>query len=307
MSTIENKGTIDPDNSVVPTRLDITQGSKEAVSTTYPNTTQGLKGAVAPLEVSISAADREVFFGQKLPDATIDALRFTDVSIYSVTPYAQSLYTANALLSYFKQDVLKNMTLLDASACIGGNTWSFAKLTKHVTAVEIDPLHAEILASNMAVLGVQNTSVVCGDFGKSISNGSITQDIVFIDPPWGGIDYKKEVGIKLGYAIRGKWLFLNEVCRMLPDVVKLVVMKLPFNHDTDGFDSIHHKFRHREIVVIRDPKGKPLYMLVFLSKTAPFAYIVPAVFPRIGCRYMKTTPINRTVSADVTLSDIAAP
>jgi len=125
-------------------------------------------------EIKLKAQDAKKYFPS-------DLVRFTDVSLYSTTPVDQSKYTADLLLSYYTKEQLKEKTLTDATACIGGNAWTFADYVNKVIAVELDPLHAEILKHNMKVLNRTNVQVLNKNYLDVYLE--LKQDIIFFDPP----------------------------------------------------------------------------------------------------------------------------
>jgi predicted RNA methylase len=80
--------------------------------------------------------------------------------------------------------------ITDATACIGGNTIYFEKDFKIVIAIEKDPDIFKILLHNTSKSVKYNCSY--NDIMYTIQ-----QDLIFIDPPWGGSNYKKEGNIVL--------------------------------------------------------------------------------------------------------------
>ena len=78
----------------------------------------------------------------------------------------------------------------DCCACVGGNTISFAKRFKFVNTVEYSRSRAAALQHNINVCGVgSKCKVFVGDYGYWLPR--IKQDVVYMDPPWGGVDYKQ--------------------------------------------------------------------------------------------------------------------
>ena len=112
--------------------------------------------------------------------------------------------------------------VLDACACAGGNTLSFARAgaVDRVTAVEIDPDRARALSLNLATAGVAvvaagsdgataaaapnlnsrpSVRVICGDYAALARAGSLPRhDLLFVDPPWGGPAYSARAVIQAG-------------------------------------------------------------------------------------------------------------
>jgi 16S rRNA G966 N2-methylase RsmD len=248
-----------------------------------------------PREVLLESKDIITLFG-KHSDDVLKKLRCTDVSLYSVTPYDQSVYTAGLLLHYYTKDELKNMLLTDASACIGGNTWSFARLVKQVTAIEINPLHAEILKNNLTTLHASNVNVIQADFTEVLLNNAsnntdnnteIKQDILFLDPPWGGIDYKSKKTLELSTVIEGASYTQAELIeKYLHDKASLIMLKIPKNYDLDSFEKT--PFTYKKYITITDLRKIPLYILAIFSQKKPLTEPTSKSFNRLGYKAMVT-------------------
>ncbi len=75
-----------------------------------------------------------------------------------------------------------------------------------------------------------NYELICGDSTSNYANNYANYDVYFIDPPWGGPDYKKQSNVELHLSNYK----LEEFILTLPKD-KLIVLKLPFNYNIDGF------------------------------------------------------------------------
>ena len=90
----------------------------------------------------------------------VEQLQIDKLSLFSVT--------RSDLAERMTQTALRlvgpNAVVTDASACIGGNTISFARSFSHVHAVEISPTRARLLQHNVTAAGVEGrVTVHCGD------------------------------------------------------------------------------------------------------------------------------------------------
>ena len=83
---------------------------------------------------------------------------------------------------------LNNLIITDATAGIGGNTISFANNFFKVNAIEINKKRFDFLKNNINVYNFNNVEIINNDYIKIMK--TLKQDIVFIDPPWGGRNYK---------------------------------------------------------------------------------------------------------------------
>ena len=122
-------------------------------------------------------------------------------------------------------------TITDATACIGGNTFSFAHYFAKVNAVELDETRANMLTNNVKLLCEKNNvTVIEGDYTGQLS--SLKQDVVFFDPPWGGESYSDRKSISL--ELSGKPLV--EICRDLRGRTQFIVLTVPWNFDFEKFE-----------------------------------------------------------------------
>jgi 16S rRNA G966 N2-methylase RsmD len=124
-----------------------------------------------------------------------------------------------------------NLIITDATSNVGGSAINFAIWSKYVNVVEINPKVCEILKNNINVYKLNHkVNIFCDDYTKIMS--TLVQDIIFIDPPWGGLDYKshKSIDLKLGeYDI-------SEVCNLLKNKTKLIILKVPTNFNFIKFE-----------------------------------------------------------------------
>ena len=108
-------------------------------------------------------------------------IRLDRESWFSVTPEKIAAYTAERC----RCDIV-----VDAFCGAGGNTIQFAKQCRHVIAIDIDPKKIEMARHNAGVYGVADRiEFIVGDFFKLAP--TITADVVFLSPPWGGPEYLK--------------------------------------------------------------------------------------------------------------------
>lgn len=237
-----------------------------------------------PKEIKISTNDKKKYFD--VPENQLVNLRFTDVSLYSSTPTDQAKYTADLLLSYYTLEELKEKTLMDATACIGGNTWIFAELVGKVICNDISVVHYEILKNNMHILGKNNVEVLNENYLDVYLN--IEQDILFFDPPWGGVDYKaySEIGIQLTDS-KGVEITLSEIIvSMLQYKCETMILKLPVNYFIDDIIG-RCNYRNIDNLIITSHDKRPLYRLVVLSHLKRLKKPETKVFRRLGYKYIK--------------------
>lgn len=169
--------------------------------------------------------DKRDFLFRFIPLDKRKELLLDDEAFYSVTDQ----YTADKI----SKDILKNIPnvkiVTDGTACVGGNTYSFSKYFEKVHAVEIDPLRCSYLQKNLDILEVSNASVYLGSILET--GPLLTQDMLFLDPPWGGPNYKSKKKIDLYLSD----MELSHVCNYLAPYTRYLAIKVPTNFNIDQF------------------------------------------------------------------------
>jgi len=170
--------------------------------------------------------DQELFtkFFPKDKDVEFKNLQLSNIGVYSITDPSKAQLISDIIKNEFTES--DNLIITDATANMGGNTINFAQNFKHVHSVEIIDLHCSILKNNLKEYNLlDKVTIHCGDYLDLMD--TITQDIVFFDPPWGGKDYKK---------INNLNLYLDEIniidiCNSIIGQTKVIALKVPFNFD----------------------------------------------------------------------------
>ena len=211
---------------------------------------------------------RDNYFFKKLPLDISCNIQMDETASYSVTEMNLANETSIFILQQiFEQGLatITDATITDATACIGGNTFSFSKYFAHVNSVEIDPMRAEFLRNNLKLLcPTNNVEVFVGDY-IDIQN-SLKQDVVFIDPPWGSKYFEKK---KLSLFLSNKPLV--KVCCDLRGQTSLIVIKVPWNFDFKTFQKkgckrgVLSNFDKKELGKGRIINGRQMPKFVILS------------------------------------------
>jgi hypothetical protein len=171
--------------------------------------------------------DKRDFYFRHVPPDVRARLVLDHEASYSVTDQV----TADKITKDIRLFVPYGATITDGTACAGGNTYSFAKSFRHVNAIEIDPKRYSYLLNNMSVLGASNVRCILGDAYRQCRMQH--QDVVFLDPPWGGPDYKNTTSIRLYLSNRE----LSEFCADISLYCRYIAIKVPVNFRADAFDN----------------------------------------------------------------------
>jgi hypothetical protein len=160
-----------------------------------------------------------------------------EVGNFSVT----SVEAANEMARHIEllDGISHNSTITDATACVGGNTLAFSRHFRNVNAIEMDADRFVLLQNNVAVFTEDsrrkklprcNLRLMKGDCLDVCSQ--MDQDVIFLDPPWGGVEYSTSPQNTDTLGMSG--MPLHVVCRKLAQKCKYVALKLPFNVDDSG-------------------------------------------------------------------------
>lgn len=184
-------------------------------------------------------------------------LMLDEEALYSTTDQI----TADKITTDMLKFVPSSGIITDATACAGGNTYSFAQAYAHVNAFEKDVVRCDLLKHNLQVLGTSNVNVECGDAFNLCKLQY--QDAVFIDPPWGGPDYKKHDKVDLYLSNTPLWRF----CESVAGHTNYIAIKVPVNfnetrflQDTAGFMEMLHK----------NTQLRKMYLYVFKVKRSTY-------------------------------------
>ncbi|XP_030540017.2 uncharacterized protein LOC115747853 isoform X2 [Rhodamnia argentea] len=118
--------------------------------------------------------------------------------------------------------------IVDGFTGVGGNAIQFARMGRHVIAVDIDPKKIEYAQHNAVVYDVDGEiDFVKGDFFILARN--LKADTVFLSPPWGGPGYTKVKTYNMKTMLKPHdGFFLFNVAKK---IASKVVMFLPKNVD----------------------------------------------------------------------------
>ena len=154
-------------------------------------------------------------------------LRISEEGLYSITPFKCAELISNIIKTRLGEDI----TIVDGTANIGGNTISFAKIFKKVISIEISLDTYKMLQNNLQVYGLDTcVHQILGDCIEEIPKIKDKIDIIFLDPPWGGREYKKFKYIYLNLSGSN----ITQIIKKFKNHCRYVAIKIPHN-----FNFIH--------------------------------------------------------------------
>ena len=160
-------------------------------------------------------------------------LNYDNEGLWSITHPNDADIISKTILKYN----LKESRIIDLTAGCGGNLLSFGKYFDDVVGIENDSNRFNILKNNIS----------CYDFNINVYQDDCSNylnkdyDVYFLDPPWGGPDYKSNKNLKLYLSD----MELKDAIDMIPKE-KFVVVKIPYNYNYDYISSrytvyqVHH-------------------------------------------------------------------
>jgi len=192
----------------------------------------------------------------KEPGVDTRKLQVSKEGLYSVSRPRDAEAISKIIIRSMDEPA-NTLVVTDATANIGGNVISFSKHFKSVNAVEISLFHFSVLQNNVEVYKRENVSTYCDDY--LLVAPELKQDIIFLDPPWGGVGYKSKKSLNLYLSGTP----VEEIVNRISTMARMIVLKVPSNFDFKNFFNkvttrtfTTYKIRNYMIIVIRTDRGK---------------------------------------------------
>lgn len=184
------------------------------------------------------------YFSQ-LPDTIRSGIEMDETALFSVTVDTD----ADVITQQLQTFLPVYSKICDATACVGGNTMSFAKVFTDVTSIEMDRGRYEMLNNNIKLLGLQNrVHTINRDF-LAYRDKMPYFDFIFFDPPyyrregvtsrWGGENYQEKSNIDMYMSDHS----IGDVVSSLRHKCRYVGLKSPQNFNITSFERHIHAER----------------------------------------------------------------
>lgn len=190
---------------------------------------------------------------------------YTDESIYGTTMPGEAEqidnFIATALGIEYEPYSSMDVSIIDGTAGIGGNTLSFARDFKRVLSVEVDDENFAALTNNINIvyksaikaadLQLKHASIV--EVLKEIREGEF--DVLSLDPPWGGLTYRYYNKLRLYFEN------LDVVDLIITHMrkFKIVTLKVPPNFDFEDFE---YKLKREKWTYSKNRVGKTVLLIL---------------------------------------------
>jgi len=156
-------------------------------------------------------------------------LKIDNIGKFSITHPKQADEISLIIKNYFNKKDNNPIIITDAMAGVGGNVLSFCRTNFNVNAIEKDFIRYNFLINNINEYKLNNRILkLYNDNYLNVYN-KIIQDVIYIDPPWGGAAYKniEHITIKIDN------IEIEDLCNniIINKLASLIVLKLPINYD----------------------------------------------------------------------------
>jgi hypothetical protein len=149
--------------------------------------------------------------------------------------------------------------IIDTTACVGGDTIRLCQSFGQVISIELDQKRYEYLCHNLNQYHITNCVPINGD-STAITPKLQNADMIYVDPPWGGSDYKTKTNLRLNFGdIPLETFIINcfdqQISQNKPSVL---LLKIPTNYDleylyktiSENLDIYLYKLRKINVLVI---------------------------------------------------------
>lgn len=204
--------------------------------------------------------DKKHFLFKRIKDGQRARLLLDEEALYSTTDQITAEKIANTVLEL----VGRHAVVIDATACIGGSALSFANTFDKVIAIEKDPVRFRYLEHNITVLDLR-PQVACVNADLIDECPKYKSDVIFIDPPWGGPEYKTAKHVSLFLSNQP----LASVCCALIQHTRYLVIKVPTNFDEESFVA-----DTKDVLTLHSKNTKLRKMILLILRAASAASAV---------------------------------
>ncbi len=175
-----------------------------------------------------------------------EGIKIDEVGLYSATPEKIALEQA---------EMFKCKTVVDGFCGVGGNAIAFARTCDEVYAIEKNKTRLEMARHNAEIYGVANKiTFISGDFFHEAPK--IKADGIFLDPDWGGPEYKKLKKFKLSNFIPDG----NKILELSFKYFKKVALKVPDFFDFfNEFEKYKRKYNVQDNIIKSEVGFRTVY------------------------------------------------
>jgi 16S rRNA G966 N2-methylase RsmD len=201
------------------------------------------------------------FFFSNIPKKTRNRFLYDDEALFSITDSRTSKIITHELLSL--KNITRESTVTDMTACVGGNVISFSQYFSNVNAIEIDHERFKMLKHNVNLVSKKhNVNFFEGNGIDIILNHETKQDIIFMDPPWGGKNYSSKSQISLFLTDdEGHEYNICDLIIILLQYAKYIAIKVPVNFNINELKQILKNNKRKIVLSNTNLRKMHLYII----------------------------------------------
>ena len=180
--------------------------------------------------------DKKIYLDKLFPKTNgvnVQNLLIDFESVSYITTPSESKKISEIIVKHLaKHKNAKEATIVDATGGVGGDTISLCNFFGSVISIELDPIRFEYLKHNVNEYQFKNVTTINGDSTIIIPKIPYV-DAIYVDPPWGGKEYKSKDNLRLLMGVTELESFVlncfnKEFSLACPSIIAL---KLPKNYD----------------------------------------------------------------------------
>jgi DNA-directed RNA polymerase II subunit RPB2 len=209
--------------------------------------------------ISLSEKDAKFIFPEK-SDVNYNKLLTTTVGQYSTSNLSSSSQLVDIIKDNIKKDE-NELIITDGTANIGSDTINLAMNFKTVNSYEMNDVNYNALENNVKEFRLNNVNLYKGDVTQMIDYG---QDVIYIDAPWGGKEYKETNNISLYLS----GIEISDFYSRFMDRASLFIFKVPLNYKISNFENAGislMNIKKQEFVL----GNKPMYLFLIINGNPP--------------------------------------
>jgi len=177
-----------------------------------------------------------------------DQIMIPDDCLSYVTPSKWAKKTCDIIKNLFDKYFLVMGHVMDCTACVGGDSLHLSEHFDLVTSIEIDREVYQNLVHNIG-LYQKNNIVTINDSFLNVICKEIDCQAIYIDPPWGGKNYKNYRKLTLSIDdISIEKITIDILTKKYKIRPTFIIWKLPYNYDLDYFENEINKACYYTII-----------------------------------------------------------
>lgn len=168
---------------------------------------------------------------------------------YSYTHKKEADYLSLFIKKKIKENI-EDTLIIDGTTSLGGNLISFLEHFKYIIGIELNNIRfnklinilkekkkINLIKKDRENIYYNNNIILINDsfnnYIKMFNNYSKKNKVIYLDPPWGGKDYKYYKKIILGLAGEPLHILVKRIKDINKEII--VILKLPKNYYLESF------------------------------------------------------------------------